>query len=406
LPYPLLLQKSAREALGISLKSHVVIIDEAHNLIDAISSIHSITVTLAQLTRCRGQLETYLAKFRNRLKGSNKVYVMQISRLLGGLASHLEDLSGKGKEGEVQPGDLLATKGIDQINFFKLQKYLTESKLARKLEGYLVHTEQKQTEQSQRRGNTTEQNKPRDSVPVLTHLQGFLMALTNPSDEGKIFYGRTETKDACFKYLLLDPAFHFRDVVEEARAVILAGGTMQPMQDYITHLFPYLPKEKIRMLSCGHVIPKDNLLVWPMTKGPTGRELEFTFDKRMDRTLIEELGRTIINICTVIPHGVVCFFPSYSYLSFVIAQWRKKPGEGSSVWDRLGGKREIFQESSEKSSVEETLAEYARAIDSGKGAILLSVVGGKMSEGINFNDKYVLSSCSRAVGEWPSMFST
>ena len=41
LPYPLLLQKSAREALGLSLKNHVVIIDEAHNLMDAIAGIHS-----------------------------------------------------------------------------------------------------------------------------------------------------------------------------------------------------------------------------------------------------------------------------------------------------------------------------------------------------------------------------
>lgn len=32
------------------------------------------------------------------------------------------------------------------------------------------------------------------------------------------------------------------------------------------------------------------------------------------------------------------------------------------------------------------LREYGQAIDSGKGALLLSVVGGKMSEGINFND--------------------
>jgi chromosome transmission fidelity protein 1 len=392
LPYPLLLQKSAREALGISLKGHVVVIDEAHNLIDAISSIHSIQITLSQLQLCKAQLDVYLGKFRNRLKGSNKVYVMQIQRLCDGLATHLEGLGKKGQEGEVQPHELLAAKGIDQINFFKLQKYLTESKLARKLEGYLTHTEQKKAEQQKLLGKASDEGKTRDSVPsvptvpVLTHLQGFLMSLTNPSSEGKIFYGR-DNKHLCFKYMLLDPAFHFRDIVEEARAVVLAGGTMQPMNDFISHLFPYLPEDKIRTLSCGHVIPKENLLAWPMVKGPTGMEFEFTYEKRANPNMIDELGRAIINACQAIPHGVVCFFPSYAYLSLVVMQWQKKPATGSSIWERLGQKKQIFQESSEKSSVEETLTEYGQAIDTGKGGLLLSVVGGKMSEGINFNDK-------------------
>lgn len=35
------------------------------------------------------------------------------------------------------------------------------------------------------------------------------------------------------KYLLLNPAVHFSSVLEEARAVIIAGGTMQPVSDRI-----------------------------------------------------------------------------------------------------------------------------------------------------------------------------
>jgi chromosome transmission fidelity protein 1 len=40
--------------------------------------------------------------------------------------------------------------------------------------------------------------------------------------------------------------------------------------------------------------------------------------------------------------------------------------------------------------------EYSKAIDSGKGGLLLSVVGGKMSEGINFSDK--LGRCVIIIG--------
>lgn len=90
LPYPLLLQKSAREALGLSLKGHVVIIDEAHNLMDAIAGIHGVEVSLKQLKRARAQLGVYLQKFRNRLKGKNRVYVAQVVRVIDSLAGYLE----------------------------------------------------------------------------------------------------------------------------------------------------------------------------------------------------------------------------------------------------------------------------------------------------------------------------
>ena len=45
LPYNTLLHRATREACGIRLTGHVVIVDEAHNLADTISSVHSWAVT-------------------------------------------------------------------------------------------------------------------------------------------------------------------------------------------------------------------------------------------------------------------------------------------------------------------------------------------------------------------------
>ncbi|KAI5793775.1 helicase C-terminal domain-containing protein [Peziza echinospora] len=382
LPYPLLLQKSAREALGISLKGHIVIIDEAHNLIDAISNIHSITVTLAQLQKSQKQLEIYLAKFRNKLKGKNKVYVMQLLKLLSSLAGYLE---GKKGEGVIAMGDLLATKGIDQVNIFKLQQYISESKLARKVEGYIDHEERKKAKLAVAGGTEMAAK----TTPTLTHIQGFLSALTNPSAEGKVFHGTTDDRQPCVKYMLLDPAHYFRSVVDDARAVILAGGTMEPVNDFRTHLFPYVSPARITTLSCGHVIPRENLLAWSAATGPSGRELKFTFDKRNNNAMIDDLGRAIVNLCLVIPHGVVCFFPSYAYLELVVSRWQQTDTASTTtttIWERLGQRKTLFTESKSSSSVEDILHEYGHAIDAGKGGLLFSVVGGKMSEGINFND--------------------
>ena len=378
LPYPLLLQKSAREALDISLKGHVIVIDEAHNLMDTISNLHSTMITQNQLRRCREQIGIYLQKFRNRLKGKNRVYVTQLVRLLDSISLYLstKDAGTTPAEGLAEVAELMAGKGADQINLDKLVTYLKQSKLARKVEGYISYQEQEQKDQN----GKAKDNSQSSMMPVLTQVQAFIQTLTNPSSEGQFFYERENQNDVCLKYTLFDPTFHFKDIVEEARAVILAGGTMSPMDDYMQHLFAYVDPERVRTFSCGHIIPRDNLLVLPMSKGVGGIDFDFTFEERKTSALIESLGQTLLEVSASIPDGLVVFFPSYSYLEQVVSFWKTKP-----IWSRLESLKPIFQE--EKNlGVDATLNSYAQAISTGKGGLLLSVIGGKLSEGINFSD--------------------
>ena len=189
---------------------------------DAISNIYSSTVSLSQLKRARAQLTIYLQKFRNKLKGKNRVYVAQIVRLIDSLASFLETSTANTKkpDGIVNVSELMAGKGVDQINLFKLSRYLQESKLARKVDGYIIHN----TEEA-----TVEKTKNEPSVPTLTHVGRFFLCLTYPTAEGRFFYSKTEDNETSLKYLLLDPMHQFREIVDNARAVILAGGTMSPV---------------------------------------------------------------------------------------------------------------------------------------------------------------------------------
>lgn len=49
LPYQMLLHAATRQAAGIRLQGQVVLIDEAHNLIDTITGIHSAEVSGSQV---------------------------------------------------------------------------------------------------------------------------------------------------------------------------------------------------------------------------------------------------------------------------------------------------------------------------------------------------------------------
>ncbi|PNS21686.1 hypothetical protein CAC42_1540 [Sphaceloma murrayae] len=395
LPYPLLLQKTAREALAISVKDHVVIIDEAHNLMDAILGIYTAEITMAQLNAARQQLMTYLAKFRTRLAGKNRVYVTQTVRLLDSLIASLSNIPQQG-EGVLDDSALLAGKGVDQINIYKLLTYLQGSKLARKVHGYLVN------QIAQDVGNKTSSGETKivDQTPVLNTFQTFILTLTNPAKEGRFFYHKTaDTHGTKLRYVLLDPSQHFHDIVSSARSVILCGGTMSPISDYRTQLFPYLPPSRIISLSCSHVIPASNLHVTTLSTGPGSIPFDFSFSNRSSPALLRALGEALLLLLSHIPDGVILFFPSYAYLDTVVAAWRPN------LLPRISTLKPTFIDS-RNANTEHLLREYSTTITSpapgeGKGALLLSVIGGKLSEGINFSDR--LGRCVIVVGmPWPN----
>lgn len=160
------------------------------------------------------------------------------------------------------------------------------------------------------------------------------------------------------------------------------------MDDYIRHLFAYVHPDRLKLWSCGHIMPKENLIVWPLTRSSSDVVFDFTYSKRNLPVIIDALGKSLIRISGTVPDGVVVFFPSYSYLEEVVRQWQKEAFHGAKrVWDLLSLHKPVFQEIKDTAGVENLLREYTQSIDNGKGGLLLSVVGGKMSEGINFADK-------------------
>jgi chromosome transmission fidelity protein 1 len=54
------------------------------------------------------------------------------------------------------------------------------------------------------------------------------------------------------------------------------------MSDVVSQLFSHLNHERIRIFSCGHVIPEKNLQALVVTKSPRGSDLEYKADKQGD----------------------------------------------------------------------------------------------------------------------------
>ncbi|NXO65861.1 DDX11 helicase, partial [Phainopepla nitens] len=434
LPYQMLLHEPTRNAAGIKLKEQVVIIDEAHNLIDTITCIHSAEVSGSQLCCAHSQLSQYMERYRKRLKAKNLMYIKQILYLLeqfvamlGGNVNQNPGCQAVSQTGTVLKSinDFLFQSQIDNINLFKVQRYCEKSLISRKLFGFVERyggpaSAVKTSKENQKLSGlqnfllTLQQGCDKEGDPPveaehdqfrtaspLMQIEGFLSALTNANQDGRVILNRQGTVgQSSLKFLLLNPAVHFAKVVEECRAVIIAGGTMQPVADFREQLLCCAGVDPARIVefSCGHVIPPENILPIILCSGPCNQQLEFTYQTRDLPQMMDETGRILCNLCNVIPGGVVCFFPSYEYEKQVYGHWEK-----TGLLSRLAAKKKIFQEPKKANQVEQVLVEYAKCIKrcsqtGGQmtGALLLSVVGGKMSEGINFSDD--LGRCVIMVG--------
>jgi chromosome transmission fidelity protein 1 len=314
-PYTSLVHKGTREALGVSLEGNVVVIDEAHNLIDAVNEVHSASLTQASAKVLIKLFQGYLDKFLTRLSPANVVRLKQVVWVLKSFeglmskassaapepanvdsqkkqqtaqaaAAATETAADKLDEGDADKikarvGSVLsvaefcvATK-IDNINLFDLLRYFEKSKILPKLHGYYERMQMTEGSGEETGGLVDGQ------VSVVQPFQTFLRCLTDQEDDGRITLHRDESSGALrMSYQLLNAATHFSDIVSKAHAVVLVGGTMKPMEDFAQQLFPTVSVDRLMTLSVDHVISDSSILPLTLSEGPTGQVFDFRHESR------------------------------------------------------------------------------------------------------------------------------
>ncbi|KAK8936340.1 DNA repair helicase UVH6 [Platanthera zijinensis] len=429
LPYQSLLQKSSRESLGLNLKNNIVVIDEAHNLADSLTNMYNAKITSAQLKQVLSHLQIYLDKFRSRLGASNRRYIQilivvakSFLRLLLGqqddnsifnscpaestpVQEHDSDVS-------MTINEFLFSLDIDNINFAKVVQYVKESNIMHKVSGYglkLISSQISLGDVDNQRINTDG-----SIVSSFQALADVFLQLTNKDNEGRIVLSRQKLSnsrkivEAHLKYVMLSGERIFTEIMNQVHAVVLTGGTLQPIEETRVRLFPDLSIDQVHFFACKHIVPPESILPIAVSCGPSGLSFDFSYNSRRCPSMIEELGRLIANLVAIIPEGVVVFFSSFEYQGQVYNTW-----QSAGIIQKILKKKRLFREPRNSTDVEAVLNEYKECIESSgsisksdpgiSGAILLAVVGGKISEGINFSDG--MGRCVVMVGlPYPSLF--
>jgi len=427
MPYNSLIHEQTRKSLGVtSLKDCVVIIDEAHNLVNAIHHTHSIQIELKELNMVHDCLQNYFSKFKNRLSTTNQTNIKRLLNIIESLTTYLKTFN-KGDEKAKETGvietitDLLFETKLDNVNLFEVAEFIETSELTKKLNLFMEKQDANLQNQVvihnnntvKRTGNSANYvhyapNKssvdlskittPATSNNAINNFISMLLALMNVDKDGKILVKSNQL----IKFLLLNPSVYFQSIVNEARSVILTGGTMEPITALTQQLFPKTDASRIHIYQCDHhIMPANHFLPMVLTKGLGDVEFDFRFQTRKNEDLINSLGRTILNLCNIVPDGIVIFFPSYQYEKQVYECWQK-----NGIISNMEKKKKFLREASvteDATSLDKILHEYRNIIDHNfsqtattgggvlqryNGSILSCVVGGKLSEGINFSDGY------------------
>ena len=117
-------------------------------------------------------------------------------------------------------------------------------------------------------------------------IKQLLRVLCTPAYDGRLMLNvEPGAAKASLKYMLLNPKICFEEIVSQSHSVILAGGTMKPVSD-----FEQLVEDKKRLeyFSCGHVIPRENLVCIGLASGPNGVKFDFSYQSRESTQIVTQ----------------------------------------------------------------------------------------------------------------------
>ena len=177
----------------------------------------------------------------------------------------------------------------------------------------------------------------------------------------------------------LDASIAIKQVFEKFRTVVITSGTLSPMDLYpkILNFTPVTSHSFTMSLSRECVAP---LFV---TRGSDQVVVTSKFDARQDPAVIRNYGTLLAELAAIVPDGIVCFFVSYRYMEDTVASWHEM-----GILESVLAHKLVFVETPDTVETSLALENYRIACENGRGAVLLSVARGKVSEGIDFQYHY------------------
>ncbi|XP_040832438.1 general transcription and DNA repair factor IIH helicase subunit XPD [Ochotona curzoniae] len=204
---------------------------------------------------------------------------------------------------------------------------------------------------------------------VSTYAKGFTIII-EPFDD------RTPTiANPVLHFSCMDASLAIKPVFERFQSVIITSGTLSPLDIY-PKILDFHP---VTMATFTMTLARVCLCPMIIGRGNDQVAISSKFETREDIAVIRNYGNLLLEMSAVVPDGIVAFFTSYQYMESTVASWYEQ-----GILENIQRNKLLFIETQDSAETSVALEKYQEACENGRGAILLSVARGKVSEGIDF----------------------
>uniref|UniRef100_K1PYR9 General transcription and DNA repair factor IIH helicase subunit XPD n=1 Tax=Magallana gigas TaxID=29159 RepID=K1PYR9_MAGGI len=208
---------------------------------------------------------------------------------------------------------------------------------------------------------------------VSTYAKGFVLII-EPFDD------RTPTiSNPILHFSCMDASIAIKPVFDRFQTVVITSGTLSPLEMY-PRILDFRP---VTMATFTMTLARTCICPMVVSKGNDQVAMTSKYETREDVAVIRNYGNLLVEFCSIVPDGIVCFFTSYIYMESTVAAWYEQ-----GILDQVQKHKLLFIETQDAAETSLALLNYQKACENGRGAVLLSVARGKVSEGIDFDHHF------------------
>ncbi|EPY32008.1 regulator of telomere elongation helicase 1 [Strigomonas culicis] len=403
MPYNYMFDPSLRRQMALELKSSIIIIDEAHNLgsvlnasacqdllpLDLSNAIHDCSRVIALLKVVLASEDANASEISSLQEefASLKIVLTKLEALV------LQEKFGSESAGSAECNDTddeVVRPGSEMYSFL-LKALITRDVFEGTAGG---------------RGLNDALNKAVEHLAAteqpacgLPRVQQFLTSVftTEEDNASTRFVLRKAPSQSqssghesrILGFWRLDTSGDLQAIASACRTLLLTSGTLSPLDHFAAELGVQFDV----CLVGSHVIQPGQVVSAVLTRGPGNQRLNGSYAFRNSVDYRIALGMSLVNVCRNVPGGTLVFFPSYIALNGALDLWRAGSADNrdeKTVWGMLTERKPVFVEPASNADLKTVINEFQSAVDSNRtrGAILLAVCRGKISEGVDFSDHH------------------